>query len=80
MDVIHIMACFTVFAVCYPELVRDRLAEHDIDPAGVSFFILMVSLVIWGLFCLLAFGALVQIEGCMDPLPQRGIDTVEVPR
>ena len=32
------------------------------------------------LFFLIAFGALVQIEGCMDPLPQRGIDTVEVPR
>jgi hypothetical protein len=30
------------------------------------------------LFCLLAFGALVFIEGCMDPLPTRGIDTVEV--
>ena len=28
------------------------------------------------LFFLLAFIALVQIEGCMDPLPQRGIDTV----
>ena len=29
---------------------------------------------------LLVFIALVQIEGCLDPLPQRGIDTVEVPR
>ena len=27
---------------------------------------------------LIAFIALVQIEGCLDPLPQRGIDTVEV--
>lgn len=27
---------------------------------------------------LIAFAAFVFIEGCMDPLPQRGIDTVEV--
>jgi hypothetical protein len=29
---------------------------------------------------LIAFAAFVFIEACMDPLPQRGIDTVEVPR
>ena len=28
------------------------------------------------LFFLLAFVLLVQIEGCLDPLPERGIDTV----
>ena len=27
---------------------------------------------------LIAFAAFVFIEGCMDPLPPRGIDTVEV--
>jgi hypothetical protein len=38
----------------------------------------MKHLLIAILFFLIAFGALVFIEGCMDPLPQRGIDTVEV--
>jgi hypothetical protein len=37
----------------------------------------MKNLLIAAICFLIAFAALVLIESCVDPLPQRGIDTVQ---
>ena len=47
MDVIHVMACFTVFSVCYPILIRDRLAVNSTE---VSILLAVAASLVWAIF------------------------------